>query len=388
MRKTILLLSIVGLIYFPKIYSQKNLIAPAIRKNFVVVEGHKMFYEVAGSGQVTVIFESGHDDDHSAWNDVFPSIAKVTRTVSYDRLGMGASEATGKPRTYEQIATELHEMLEQAKISAPYILVGHSMGGALIRAFEKLYQDETIGLVLLDPFNEFETSGMPKEILENEMKMADSIMKVKSHTVQAEFNFMQHELLSGFPELSSYSFADVPTVLMVAGADRPPGWMKNGIDFFQQKIVGLSDARLVVLPQSPHYIQHYDAASVIENIKRVLYPNANVALRKIYKEKGADSAIARSKKMKQTYPSEYFQENILNSLGYAALANKDTTGAIRLFVVNVIFHPASSNVYDSLGEAYMDAGNKKEAVKNYERSLALDPNNNNAVRMLKKLKDK
>ncbi len=92
--------------------------------------------------------------------------------------------------------------------------------------------------------------------------------------------------------------------------------------------------------------------------------------------------------MKQIYPSELLEENILNSLGYAALANKDITGAIHFFALNVAFHPASSNVYDSLGEAYMDAGNKKQAIKNYERSLALDPGNDNAMRMLKKLKDK
>src|SRR6266496_6802071 len=99
MSKAILFLFIACLFYFQNIYSQKNSTQHAIKRNFVVVEGHKMFYQVAGSGQMTVIFESGHDDDHGAWNDVFPSIAKLTRTLTYDRLGMGASEATNKPRT-------------------------------------------------------------------------------------------------------------------------------------------------------------------------------------------------------------------------------------------------------------------------------------------------
>ncbi len=180
MQKTVLFLFI-ACFYLQNIYSQKNSTQPVIQRNFVLVEGHKMFYQVAGSGQVTVIFESGHGDDHNAWREVFPSIAKLTRTISYDRLGMGASEATDKSRTYEQIATELHEMLQQAKISPPYILLGHSMGGALIRAFEKLYGNETAGLVLIDPFNEFEANGMPKAILEMEMKSADSIMKSRPY---------------------------------------------------------------------------------------------------------------------------------------------------------------------------------------------------------------
>ncbi len=59
---------------------------------------------------------------------------------------------------------------------------------------------------------------------------------------------------------------------------------------------------------------------------------------------------------------------------------------MRLFELNVETYPESSNVYDSLGEAFMDAGNKKQAIFNYEKSLALDPSNTNAKKMLEKLK--
>ena len=60
--------------------------------------------------------------------------------------------------------------------------------------------------------------------------------------------------------------------------------------------------------------------------------------------------------------------------------------AIKLFELNVEEYPNSANSYDSLGEAYMNAGNKELAIKNYEKSLQLNPKNENAVEMLKQLR--
>ena len=59
--------------------------------------------------------------------------------------------------------------------------------------------------------------------------------------------------------------------------------------------------------------------------------------------------------------------------------------AIEIFKLNVEAYPQSSNVYDSLGEAYMVKGDRQQAIMNYEKSLELDPNNSNAAEMLKKL---
>lgn len=79
-------------------------------------------------------------------------------------------------------------------------------------------------------------------------------------------------------------------------------------------------------------------------------------------------------------------ESRINSAGYALLGQKRIAEAIQIFQWNVELHPDSSNVYDSLGEAYMNTGNKELAIKNYEKSLELDPKNSNAVEMLKKLR--
>ena len=77
----------------------------------------------------------------------------------------------------------------------------------------------------------------------------------------------------------------------------------------------------------------------------------------------------------------------LNTMGYHLLQQKKVDEAIKVFELNVQEYPNASNPYDSLGEAYMTAGKKDLAIKNYEKSLgAEDPNNKSGVEMLKKLK--
>jgi Flp pilus assembly protein TadD len=75
----------------------------------------------------------------------------------------------------------------------------------------------------------------------------------------------------------------------------------------------------------------------------------------------------------------------LNNLGYALMRQKKMAEAIALFKLNVEFYPAAWNTYDSLGEAYMNNGDKELAIANYKKSLSLNPQNSNGVEMLKKL---
>jgi len=266
---------------------------------YVSVDGHKMHYQTGGTGTTTVVFENGHGDDLLAWDDVFPDVAKFSKVVRYDRMGYGGSDATNQPRTLKQIATELHSMLQRANTPPPYILVGHSMGGAIIRAFAYLYKDETSGFVFVDPFNEFEANGMDKKEIENDLNPADSMMRNGPANVYEEFQTLKQEILTGFPELHSFAtLPDIPMVLLVAGKSRPPNWQKNLVDFYETKMSSLSESKSIILPQSPHYIQRYDPVMVIESIRRVVFPNAENILSKTLHEKGVDSCIARYKKLR------------------------------------------------------------------------------------------
>ena len=119
--------------------------------DLVQLKGRSLHLLSMGEGSPTVVFESGLMSTVLSWCDIQAEIAKDAHAVSYDRAGLGWSDAEPAPRDAERIVSELHQLLEQAQVSPPYILVGHSFGGLTTRLFAARYPDEVAGLVLIDP---------------------------------------------------------------------------------------------------------------------------------------------------------------------------------------------------------------------------------------------
>jgi len=110
------------------------------------------------------------------------------------------------------------------------------------------------------------------------------------------------------------------------------------------------------------------------------------ALYDTLKPRGITAAVTRYRDLKSNHAQDYgFDEPVLDQLGHQLLERKKVREAIEIFKLNVEAYPASANVYDSLGEAYMDDGNKPQAIANYQKSLQLNPKNRGAVDMLRKL---
>jgi len=123
----------------------------------VDVGSHKLHLLCMGEkqpSQPTVILESGNGAWSNYWRAVQPEVARFARVCAYDRAGFGWSEAGPTPRTPERIVTELHALLEEAGETAPYILVGHSMGGPLVRLFYARYPQDIAGMVWIDSAHE------------------------------------------------------------------------------------------------------------------------------------------------------------------------------------------------------------------------------------------
>ncbi len=105
-----------------------------------------------------------------------------------------------------------------------------------------------------------------------------------------------------------------------------------------------------------------------------------------YSSNGLPAAMAFYRSVLNTKDTTYDgSESELNELGYELLGMKRFPDAIEILTLNAEAYPGSSNVYDGLGEAYMDNGDRELAILNYRKSLALDPGNSNAVAMLKRL---
>jgi tetratricopeptide (TPR) repeat protein len=108
---------------------------------------------------------------------------------------------------------------------------------------------------------------------------------------------------------------------------------------------------------------------------------------KTIQEKDIDAAIKQYRELKSNQTAAYdFDENEFIGLGYGLLHMKKFREAIEIFKLSVEAYPQSYNAYDSLGEAYMDNGDKELAIKNYQKSLELNPGNANGVEKLKELR--
>jgi pimeloyl-ACP methyl ester carboxylesterase len=123
--------------------------------------GYRMHIYCQGSGSPTVVLDAGLGDFSPIWDLVQPEVARFVRICAYDRAGLGWSERGPNPRTVQDIVGELHTLLAEAAIEGPYVLVGHSMGGAYVRAYAVQYPDEVVGMVLVDSAHEEQDTRYP-----------------------------------------------------------------------------------------------------------------------------------------------------------------------------------------------------------------------------------
>lgn len=128
----------------------------ADRRNFpppgklVDVGGHRLHIQCAGAGRPTVVLETGALAMSALWGGVQPLVAVHTRVCSYDRAGLGWSEPGPVPRDAVRIAGELRALLRNAGETPPFVLVGHSFGGLLVRVYTDQFPEDVVGLLLLD----------------------------------------------------------------------------------------------------------------------------------------------------------------------------------------------------------------------------------------------
>jgi pimeloyl-ACP methyl ester carboxylesterase len=149
-----IVVSIVGLLVLGAIYEPIAEAADAKAYpppgQLVDVGGHRLHIHCTGTGSPTVVIDAGQGDWSTSWGVVQQEVAMTTRICTYDRAGLGWSEAGPLPRDAAQFAKELHTLLQNANILGPYVMVGHSLGGASVRVFVDHSASEVAGVVLIE----------------------------------------------------------------------------------------------------------------------------------------------------------------------------------------------------------------------------------------------
>lgn len=116
----------------------------------VDVGDHSLRIDCIGTGNPTVVLESGLAESSFYWARISATVATTTKVCVYDRAGRGRSEAAAAPQDGLAVAADLHTLLSASGNPGPYVLVGHSSGGVYVRIFAAQYPDEGAGMVLLD----------------------------------------------------------------------------------------------------------------------------------------------------------------------------------------------------------------------------------------------
>lgn len=235
------------------------------------LKGDTINFERKGTGIPVVVFESGLGENLEGWKQIQDSVSKITTTISYDRLGLGKSSATKNPRTLENLVSELNGFLKNEEIEGPYILVGHSLGGFIIRKFQDTYPEKVLGLVFVDPSHENLMERIlatkPKEESEMMTNAMNGFYATKPFAIQNEFK----ELPNMEKEMKTLDFPEDIAIALIASYQIPPPPFKPEDieikkELFSEWIEDKPKAKLISTVKSGHYIHYSEPSIVIDAI--------------------------------------------------------------------------------------------------------------------------
>lgn len=236
------------------------------KEMFIQINECKLYAKLVGEsiGKPTVIMDAGYGDFSKAWNKIIGDISRLSNVLIYDRAGLGKSETSSNPRTSREMVTELKELLIEAKINPPYILVGHSFGGVNMRMFATEYQNEVCGLVLVD--------STPEDYRERFLPtMSQDFQQAYNKQFVYEGNY--DEFMESLKQLKETRLKlNIPLIVLSAG--KKAHYSKESQELWnemQREILEISSkGELVIAENSAHYIQNDEPQVVVSAIKKLI----------------------------------------------------------------------------------------------------------------------
>jgi pimeloyl-ACP methyl ester carboxylesterase len=258
----------------------------------VDVGDHRLHINCTGTGSPTVVIVSGLGDWSTSWaGSVQPEVAKTTRVCTYDRGGLGWSEAAPLPGDAAQFAKELHTLLQNANVPGPYVMVGHSLGGFVVRVFAHDYASEVLGVVLIDSMN-------PKQVTQSlsnsqarqyffqallaRFGIARLLVKlgifpsvpeaayyplyIRPQSLQASANESKGLPASAAEAATVKTFGDLPLIILTAKLNPIPGWPEWQTELLQLS----SNSQHLFAENSGHNIQGDEPEAAVAAILQML----------------------------------------------------------------------------------------------------------------------
>ena len=272
----------------------------------IVVDGRPVRVRTLGVSDVpvrpVVVFESGAGTGLNSWSAVAESVAAFATVIAYDRAGIGGSDDDGQPPTPRHVAQRLRAVLAATGVRPPYVLVGHSWGGLLIRMFAALYPNDVAGLVYVDSSDPrspeqnaayLRASGYTDEGIVEFMRRRREEMAAfvasRSGPYRAEMEVIQAAEISAFSEFRALPPPPpVPAAILVSNRLNPQTWQGRPCEpaachehWMRQRVEALrllappgAETVVTLADRSGHEIQRDEPQLVVSAIRRVISARA------------------------------------------------------------------------------------------------------------------
>jgi pimeloyl-ACP methyl ester carboxylesterase len=287
-------LALVGFIYEP-LAEAADVKAYPPPGQLVDVGGYRLHIHCTGSGSPTVVIVAGAGDWSTTWGGVVqPEVAKTARVCTYDRSGLGWSEAAPLPQDAAQFARELHTLLQNARVPGPYVMVGHSLGGFIVRVFAHDYASEVLGVVLIDSMNPKQVTRSQSNFLARLTSFEALLARIgvgrllvklpafassmsaneaayyplyfRPQSLQTSANEYQGLPASAAETAAVKTFGDLPLIVLTARLNDNPGWPAWQTELLQLS----SNSRHLFAEHSGHTIQIDEPKAAVAAILQIV----------------------------------------------------------------------------------------------------------------------
>lgn len=216
------------------------------QERFIDLDGSKIWINTIGiedrkEGEPVIVFESGHGTPMGNWDRVLADSSSLGPMVTYDRPGVGESEAISEMPTIKNVADRLIKILNYLELEPPYLLVGHSLGGVYVRGFAVYYPELLAGLVIIDPgdFTEtqqnkreyYEVLGWDDQRIDQELEdLADKDKRREEElpaALQRERQVLRDLRENDFKEIRDRKIPNIPVHILAGGRFDMPEEMRS-----------------------------------------------------------------------------------------------------------------------------------------------------------------
>ncbi len=290
-------LAAVTLVVTPGLHAQQNPALAGVR--MIDLDGRTVRVQAIGlqdrrPGAPVIVFEAGASNSLEVWRGILPQIASMAPVVAYDRAGLGRSEWDDTSPTPRHVTDRLRRVLRQIGADPPYVLVGFSWGGMLVRYFAGYYPGDVVGLVFVDPgpmvtssladnLTPFEAIGAGRAGFEAYWSSFTALLADAPQAVRAENQVLRGLLEMNLADRDLRQIPAVPMVVIVAAKylavplkvpfdlrEHFQADLRYRLRIFNEWVLASPHGTLVMTNNTTHTVPREDPGLIVSAVQRVL----------------------------------------------------------------------------------------------------------------------